>query len=231
MTYRSFSKAFLPLDWAEEQARIHSETAPTLEPNRFEQDPHGNTIDQREYRGNFATDAIRKMPETVWNGPPPYKTDPDSLEKIMRQRMYEQTPVPEGRTGRLAMNEAWRIFCRRKGQILDRQQWYIALTRNLNIPAPRESCDALFDRYDKDQDGKISQAEFRQHVMVRLIPLEKDMPKNPLFGTMTLKNLDAVRPRHSRIMHRQVTTHTRLTLSALCLAHCLCLHADLWTWV
>ena len=98
------------------------------------------------------------MPETVWNGPPPYKTDPDSLEAIMRQRMYEQTPVPEGRTGRLAFNEAWRIFCRKKGEILDRPQWYKAMNKHLNIPAPKESMDALFDRYDKDRDGKISQA-------------------------------------------------------------------------
>ena len=76
----------------------------------------------------------------------------------MRQRMYEQTPVPEGRTGRLAFNEAWRIFCRKKGEILDRPQWYKAMNKHLNIPAPKESMDALFDRYDKDRDGKISQA-------------------------------------------------------------------------
>ena len=50
MTYRSFSKAFLPPAWAEEQAKLHAETAPELEPNRFLQDPHGNTINQREYR-------------------------------------------------------------------------------------------------------------------------------------------------------------------------------------
>lgn len=108
---------------------------------------------------------------------------------------------------RLNFNKAWRLFVKDKGGVLDRDTFHLAINHTFNMKVDRAASDKFFARYDKDGDGQLSQLEFRQHFLERLIPHAHEMPINPLFGAQTLKLQMAKRPRHSRIMHRQIFGH------------------------